>query len=96
MKTVLIIGSIICCLISGWVFLSVLSDYSPNSSFSWRDMLSLAFDATLIFLGFAPAIMLFQVQRKGKPSFRFILLTELFLIGLVLATLIIVSITNSI
>jgi hypothetical protein len=97
MKTALIIGSVICCLIGLFVLFGVLvvcSESTPNHSFGMRDFLALFFDAALIFFGFAPVVMLFQSRHKEKRPFRFIFLTELFLIGLVLIALVVVWITN--
>jgi hypothetical protein len=92
MRTILTVGAIICFIIAVFLFFTMMVEILKSPSLfpenPWN-YFALVLELTIIFLAFAPTLMLVQCRRIEKPRVRFFLigLVELIVIGLVLAML---------
>jgi cytochrome bd-type quinol oxidase subunit 2 len=92
MRTVIITGAVVCCIVGLFLSFKVLQEVigrSPEFFHELGNFIGLFVAAAYVFLAFAPAIMLFQSRRSEKPRFGFILIgaIEFLVIGLFIAML---------
>jgi hypothetical protein len=93
MKKALTIGAVICCLIGlGFIFAFIdgIVSISPRVFFSdARNFIALPIFAVLVFLSFAPMLMLVKSKQIEKPRLYFIFVgvTELIVIALFIGML---------
>jgi hypothetical protein len=87
MRTTFIAGAVVCIAIGffcSFVLLREVARESPGFFHDLGNCIGLFFDASYIFLTFAPAVMLFQSKSSGRRHFGLIIIGAIEILVIVL------------